>query len=186
MPAAKKSSMHRYNDTQRDAKLVQVAALYLAGKSQSEIGAELGHGQQMISYYLRKMQAEWRTQYSADVATIMTAQLARIDLIEATAWEEYERSQANAQRRVTTTSKEPVGSGEDGGTRTTTRTQLHTEGRLGDPRYLERISWCVEQRIKICGGYAPTKGELSGPDGAALLTVQVVYADVNVDPAPPA
>ena len=36
-----------------------------------------------------------------------------------------------------------------------------TENSVGDPRWLERIAWCISQRCKILGLDAPTKIDLT-------------------------
>lgn len=37
----------------------------------------------------------------------------------------------------------------------------------GDPRFLAGIQWCIEQRLKIFGGYAAVKHEVDSSDKQA-------------------
>ena len=35
-----------------------------------------------------------------------------------------------------------------------------SKGQVGNPRFLDGLQWCSEQRLKIFGIYAPTKFEV--------------------------
>lgn len=38
-----------------------------------------------------------------------------------------------------------------------------------DPRFLDRVSWCIDRRVKLLGLDAPTKNEISGKDGGPII-----------------
>src|SRR5262249_41025829 len=96
-PGAKRTSIQRQHDR------TVIARLYLEGKTQAEIGEQIGVSQQQVAYDLKKIKAEWREQRTFDYTQIQNKQLAKIDLIEQEAWEAFRRSQQ--PREVITTKK---------------------------------------------------------------------------------
>jgi DNA-binding CsgD family transcriptional regulator len=145
----------------------EVAALYLAGLTQWEIAGKVGITQGNVSRHLRAVRAEWAAAARADFEARLAEELARINAIERRAWECFERSCRDAEsRHVRTETGGELGT--DGKpTPTKTISEKTTKGQVGDPRFLERVSWCVEQRLKVLGGYAPTKVAPTTPDGTA-------------------
>ncbi len=117
----------------------QVAKMYLEGKTQREIGAFFGVSQPTITNDLKIIHSTWVQDAQIPYAKAMAKQIARIDWIEAEAVEAWIASKAGkAQQRGV------KGSGEE----------IITYWNIpGDPAYLTRIQWCVEQRAKIFGLY---------------------------------
>jgi hypothetical protein len=112
-----------------------VAQLYLRRLTQVEIATQLGVHQATVSRDLAALQKEWIANRLHDLDRHKAEQLEAIALREREAWAEWERSKASS---VVTTEAD----GE-----TTTRTSTGT----GDPRYLQVLEGCVEQRARILG-----------------------------------
>src|SRR5262249_44554283 len=123
-----------------------IADLYLQRKTQATIGSRLGLTQSQISRDIKEIQRRWREAGIIDCNERKQQELARIDLIEQHAWAGWEQSCRD--REVTTTSAESGGRGNRN------KVQTRKNGQAGDPRFLERLGWCVEQRCKIFGLYA--------------------------------
>lgn len=130
----------------RLARLPEVSERYLRGEKQNEIAAALGVTQSTISRDLKYLYDVWLENSSKLVGEAMALELARIDNLERVAWREYERSKEPAARR-----KSGFRDKSDG--REVVAETVTTE-RLGNPRYLATVQWCIEQRCKILGVYA--------------------------------
>jgi hypothetical protein len=155
----------------------KVAQMYLAGKSQFEIGKVVGVSQVTVSHDLTALREEWAADTAMNFSQRMAEELAKIDRLEEVAWEEYKRSREDAKVLVARTESAPERKKER-----EDRTRLgragreakasepvgvigqpvplmefrrvveeRTVGRLGDPRYLDRVSWCIETRLKLFG-----------------------------------
>lgn len=135
---------NKLNPIQREALLVRIAELYLAGRKQSEISAETGLHQSNVSRYLKKLQARWQLQAAEAIDTKKARELARIDQVEREYWEAWERSKQDA---VTETV-------ENAGTIHVTHVR---KGQAGEARFLAGVMSCIEMRLKIIGGFAPVE-----------------------------
>lgn len=124
------------------------ARLYLQGKTQAEIAGVIGVSRVQISHDLKFIQAEWREKRFRDIDQMKADQLAKIDNVETEAWAAWIRSQ---QDKVVSVAERTVDDGEK------SKTSMRKEGQAGDPRFLERVCWAIEQRLRIFGFYAPTK-----------------------------
>jgi len=145
----------------------QVAQLYLAGKYQSEIGQLLGVTQQQISQDLKAVQQQWLAASIRDFDTVKSEQLAKIDAVERAAWAAWERSPQ--PREVTV--QEVI----DGEQRTN-KVSLRKERQVGDPRFLERIQKCIDQRCDILGLSTATEAAKALGTGLAALLSQAQAA----------
>lgn len=132
--------------TEREHDLEKIAALYLRGKRQSDIAADLGLAQQQISYDLKEIQKRWRESSMVSINEVKHRELSRIDELERTYWDAWQRSVGEVIK--TTTSK----SDKDGG-----RASIVKEQRVGDSAFLAGVLSCIEQRCKIFGIYEATK-----------------------------
>lgn len=130
-----------------------ISRRYLAGETQAAIGEKLGFTQQQISYDLKAIQKEWLKSSLIDFNEAKACELAKIDNLEITYWNAWDRSN-QAKRTETTTVR-----GEDGQTISVT---IKEEQLTGDKRFLDGVESCIDKRIKIFGLAAPIKQELSG------------------------
>jgi hypothetical protein len=125
-----------------------IARLYLQGKTQAEIAGVIGVARSQIAYDLKVIQTEWREKRFRDIDQMKADQLAKIDNVETEAWAAWIRSQ---QDKVVSVAERTIDDGEK------SKTSMRKEGQAGDPRFLERVCWAIEQRLRIFGFYAPTK-----------------------------
>jgi predicted transcriptional regulator len=162
--------MARRTTAQRTKDLERTAELYLRGVRQSEIAEQMGVSQQTVSNDLQALYAEWRESALVDMDAAKSRELARIDELERTYWAEWEKSQT--RREVTQTKKSE-------GKEARSEASVRREDRLGDPRYLAGVQWCIERRCAILGINAPTKMAHTGADGGAIETKGSVTLDLS-------
>ena len=143
----------KFNTTQREAHLLTVADMYLTGSPQSTIAEKVGVSRQMVGAYLKKLQARWQAQANEAIDARKARELARLDRLEREYWLGWERSQRDAE----TVKQKQIGKGE----LAKIQAEKVSRGQAGDPRYLEGIMGCIEMRLKVVGGFAPTKVDLT-------------------------
>ena len=154
----------------------RIAELYLRGRKQWEIGQELGLSQQMVSYELGIIRKQWMESAVRDFDEAKGRELDRIDHLEREAWDAWERSK---RFRVTTVNgmeekqAGPVGDGAEAGSRTETKLREETRktDQVGDPRFLEKVAWCIDQRCKILGLHAALRLKHSGDEDGPPIRV---------------
>lgn len=150
---------------QREADLEREAELYLQGKTQVQMAEIIGVSRTAIRHDLKTIRKRWIDAQVRDYDLATVEQLRRIDLAEAKAWQGWENSVRDRSRIV----KEGTeGDADSKKGKKRTKIQITTEQTDGDPRWLNIILSCVDRRCKILGLDAPTRQELSGPQGAPL------------------
>jgi hypothetical protein len=153
MMAATKRNAAQIAANRRD-----IAHLYLRERlSQAEIGTRLGMTQQMVSYDLRALEREWVKAGLMDLTAHKAAELARINELECTYWDAWEKSLGI--REISTTGKTADGAA---------HAQIRKEPREGNPAFLAGVQWCIDRRCKLLGLDAPSRSELSGPQGGPI------------------
>lgn len=154
---------------QRERDLERTTSLYLKGKTQQEIADELNVSREQIKYDLKVIQERWRNDTTINLDEAKQRELSRIDELERTYWQAWERSLD--ERTKTRTEKY---SGEDG----KGKASIEKETLLGLPAYLTGIQWCISERCKILGLYAPIKNATTDKDGNdSPLTIEVRHID---------
>ena len=136
----------------------EIADLYLQGWTQSRIAEHLNNSeerdytlsQQMISYDLKRIQEQWRESALIDINEVKIRELAKVDRLEREYWQAWVRSCEDAE---TIRREEKAGDAE--------RIITTRKGQAGDPRFLNGVQWCIEQRCKIIGIEAAIKFEHS-------------------------
>lgn len=131
--------------TQREYDLEQLATLYLKGKRQVDIAEALNVTQQQVSYDLKELHRRWRESSLIDINEAKQRELSRIDELERTYWEAWERSLDER-----TKSRVEKYAGEDG----KGKSSIERESLLGVPAYLAGVQWCISERCRIIGLYA--------------------------------
>jgi hypothetical protein len=136
--------------------------MYLKGKPQTAIAEVVGVKQATVSRDLKAIRKMWLESTLMDFNEAKAREMARIDQLERVAWEAWENSLGE---NVTTTVKygpkivEPGEGDETSAVEEVGVLEIEAERKEktiqlnGDPRYLERIQWCIEQRCKILGVY---------------------------------
>lgn len=147
---------------QREADLPEIARLWARGLSLQEIASEISKNRpyslsfQTISKDVRTNIERWKESIIADVGEMRAGELARINQIEREAWEAWEKSKQIAERKIT---------GRKTGSHEGTVAQLIQEAQCGDPRYLDKVQWCISKRCELLGLNAPQKIAPTTPDG---------------------
>lgn len=127
------------------------------GLPQVEIARQCNVTQAQVSRDLKAINAAGLAVYEASTAETraerIVRELAQIDAIRREAWAEWQRSKLPKSRKAAK---------KVGGDKPRDEHTAAEEGRLADARYLERLSWCVSERCKILGLYAPVGIEYNG------------------------
>jgi len=150
---------------------IQVADLYMQGLRQIDIAGQVGVSIDVVGLDLKAVRKEWEGRRVEARDRWVAEQLARIDHIERLATAGWQRSCGDAQeRRTVTTPAQRARKGVAAVPKQVKEIQ-NTKGQAGDPRFLERMAWCVEQRLKIVGGYAQPDGDASGGTGMQITVI---------------
>jgi len=148
MPGKQRSNSQLARDRRK------IADLYLKGWLQADIAEELGISDSTVSRDLAAMRKAWLKSALMDFNEAKARELAEIDHLERVAWAEWleskEAKESTVQKTSTSNRNKRV------------EAQIRKETRLGDPRYLGIIQWCIDRRCKILGVDAPTQTQVSG------------------------
>ena len=151
----------RRTPLERERDLRETAALYLRGLTQEEIAQRLGVSRQQIGYDLKALQRRWQESALADFHAKKAAELARVDELERTYWEAWERS---CQAREVTTQERTQG-GDGHADEARLKAGVRKEQRDGNSEFLRGVERCIEMRCKILGTFAALKVAPTTPDG---------------------
>lgn len=137
----------------------------MAGKTQSEIASVLKISQATVSRDIASLVDEWKQRAHDQIDEAKAKELARIDYLEVTYREAWERSLKEEKRHTTRmggTIVREIGSAEERRfiQETPTVQTIQTLERLGDKKFLDGVQWCIEQRCKLLGIDMPTQIEL--------------------------
>lgn len=146
-------------EAERDRELI--ARLYLRGKSQQAITDDLNTqyyqnnpiSRHQISYDIRLIIERWERSAVNHIEQRKAQELAKLNEIEAAAWDGFERSLQNKEETIKGTT--PKGH----------QDITKIVGQAGDPRYLDIALKCVDKRCQILGLDAPTKIAPTDPTG---------------------
>jgi hypothetical protein len=136
---------------------LKISEMYLAGKIQWEIATELKLNQCTVSRDLVEIQKEWKIRAGKQIDLIKAQELSKIDQLERTYWEAWERSCVEGRRhttkmRGTITRELNEPNAERRFVQETPTEQIVTTIELiGDKRFLEGVQWCIERRCKMLG-----------------------------------
>lgn len=158
-----------------DRDRLDTAVHYLAGKSLREIAEWFSKNRPYkvnVSHVARDLECVriiWRERASQLVGERKAEELARLDRVEAEAWDAWDRSKKDSTKKF----------GErrtpSGGAAVETLGQ-QTEQRDGNPKFLELVARCVEKRLDILG-LAQRRVTLTGPGGGPIKTQAVSEYD---------
>lgn len=159
----KRSEMQRLRDQ------AAIARLYLRGWLQKDIAIELNLSEATVSRDLAAIAEALEASAQEDVRIARSRELAKIDHLEREAWEAWEQSKKPQRTTVKTGAEGQAARG-----------QIKERQRDGDPRYMQVVQWCIEERARIRGLYAPTKvagTDPSGEQSAPLFSIMPVPVD---------
>ena len=146
----------------------QVAAMYLRGQSQAAIGELLDCDQATVSRDLTELRKEWLDRSINHVDQKKAIELAKIDRLEVTYWEAWERSQKDAETIIDE-------SGGKFGPKTITR----REGQSGNPAFLAGVLSCINKRCELLGLDAPKKTDLTSKGEKLKSAIVTLYIPDN-------
>lgn len=138
----------------------QIAFCYLQGMSQAEIGVQFNLAQPTVSAELIKIRDHWKQEYTLAIEERKAQECAKLDALEAVAWQAWERSCRDAKTRKKSRDDELRAvtinqAGKKVMTEKMTPVREHleivTKGQAGDSRFLDRVAWCIEMRMKVFG-----------------------------------
>jgi hypothetical protein len=137
-------------DVRIQARRKRVSELLLEAKTYREIAKAVGAKSiKTIFDDVTAIFGEWQKQSVNNVDQWVNAELANISRTECEAWAAWERSKKNAETRTTKRVK--------GGIETT----FTSKGQVGDPRFLDVINACRDDRCELLGLNKPRKVEVS-------------------------
>lgn len=139
---------------------LKVANLYLQGWAQFRIAQKVEVDPSTITRDLQAIQEEWVAKSVEAIEKRKAEELAKIDQLEYTYWESWERSLEAFKSKIVKGRK--TGNGKKAQDIEQT---LKEEERAGDPRFLAGVQWCIEKRMKIFGLEAPQKIAPTDPTG---------------------
>ena len=134
---------------------MRVGRLYLHGYAVDEIASLTGLGERMVQSEITAIRKGWTQRVQLDVQTATFMQLDRIDAIEKKAHDGWMRSlgQVNVETKQATSAS---------GGNVNRATVRNAGNRDGNPVFLARMAWCVEQRCKLLGLEKPLAVEVRG------------------------
>jgi hypothetical protein len=136
----------------------RVAAMYLQGLSQWEIGQRLSVTQQCVAKDVAALEREWLASAVVDIDAAKAKELARIDRLERVAWGAWRRS-CRQKERATTRMERKM---DEAAQRAKAITSKATEARDGNPEYLKRVEWCINKRCELLKLNPPQRLEHGG------------------------
>lgn len=171
MAAPKRTPIQIENDR------TEIARLYLQGLTQTQIGQRLDMTQQMVCHDLKVIRQRWLESSVIDFNAAKARELARIDNLEVTYWEAWERSLEQFKSKTVKAKGSDLEAAKASAEQT-----IKTEDRNGDPRYLEGVRWCIERRCKILGVDAPDRSTNLNIDLSQLTGEQLDRIANGEDP----
>ena len=132
----------------------KLAGLYLHGVSTTEMAVRVGLTRRTVQAELVAIRDDWKGRTQTDFESAIAQQLDRVDLVEKYAFEGWERSLT--RKAVETKQAVRTVNGQ------VDRATLRAETGNGDPAFLARMSWCIEQRCRILGLEKPREVTIQG------------------------
>ena len=148
--------------TKVELRRLDAVHLYLRGHYKAEIGRRLGVDRRTVRRDIDAVRAEWKAERITTFEAAVDEVLARVGAVEVEAWAAWERSK---QERETKTAERIRD--EHGTARLKARTVTEPGG--GNPAFLDRVAWCIEQRARIVGAYAPQKIAATDEQGRSVI-----------------
>lgn len=160
------SPVHAMN-ARRRAKSEQAAALvadlYVHGKPIAEIASTLKVSRGAISRAMVRMREIWKAKLEVGSEVVKSEQLAKLDKMEAEAWDAWQRSKRESEERI----REKNYSQKNGPGH---KNAIKKANRDGDPRYLEIVLKVVQKRMELLGLLKP-ESELGNSDSGLIEVV---------------
>lgn len=122
----------------------------IVGKDENGVPYSISHT--TVSGDVKLLLKQWHTERIHDITNQKLIELTKIDKLEQTYWDAWEKSVEN-HRKITNKAKGAVGS-KNPNYQEITETEIR---EFGEPRYLQGIERCIDKRCKLLGLDAPVK-----------------------------
>lgn len=153
-----------YNAAMKERTIGLTTEYYLQGYGYRKIaqiieeqtGVRITHT--TVGKYVKQSLQEWKDERLKKIDDQKAVELQRIDKLEQTYWQAWEKSLEDVKKTKNRQRAVPKASG--GSTEMSVFSadkEIATEERLGDPRYLQGVQWCIQKRCEILGIDAPTQ-----------------------------
>lgn len=158
-------------EEERARDLPEIARLYLRGMSQREIAETLSAGRPYtlsrvtITHDLTDIRAEWLEEATSNYDQHVARELARIDKLEFTYWDAWERSCKEETTKGGKTVTQPAAKAGAAPVVTRQEGTVKTKTLLGDPAFLRGVENCIKLRMDLLGLAAPDVHLLGGLRG---------------------
>lgn len=145
-----------------------IALLYVQGYSIRDVWKKFNETREYNLAYttvaneLQNIREMWINHYLDEYDANLAKELAKIDNLEARAWEEWERSRRDLEE-AEQWEKEHTGTNVTGKvvqTQKSKNTRVKKIKREGNVEYMRTIQWCIQQRCRILGLDAPQRIEV--------------------------
>jgi len=140
-----------HGKSEKEKLKLKISELYLKGYRQNTICNKLEISQTTVSKYLKEAINDWKLESLNNIDEKIEAELARINMLEVTAWESFQRSTENKQKTVRRQKRTQRGEETDG--------SIQEEQLIGDPRFLSIIQWCITKRVELMGLIMPQENK---------------------------
>lgn len=165
---------------EREYDLQLITELFCKGRSFREIAAEVNqlHGRnithQTVFNEVKQMLRSWKKDREKLIDYHKTIELEKINRLEKTYWDAWEKSVQGHKRSEVKKHGSPSNVDK-------VEKRDFEETTIGDPRFLDGVQWCIEQRCKILGINAPTKHDFQGDLFLELMKVASSDQDQDQD-----
>lgn len=135
-----------------------IVDIYMKGYSQERTrqlaGEQTGHsfGIKFVNSAIAEAVEQWKASKQEMIDNHKAIELERINRLETTYWEAWQRSLQSAKTRTEKKTKGKAGDGK----LAVAEVENATRETSGDPRFLQGIQWCVDTRCKLLGIEVPT------------------------------
>lgn len=162
---------------QRETRKNRELELYLRGVPIREIAFDVGLSPQVVIKDLADFRNDFHREQQMSRVHRIAFELAKIDNLERTYWEAWERSLQDQIRSVTSREDMPVDppkgakpAGMDANgdplppamvVLSKTKVQRRVDQSIGNPTFLAGIQWCIDRRVKLLGLDEPIKIDVS-------------------------
>lgn len=150
----------RRTPDQRERDLDELSRRRTRGESLWTIAQAMGISKQQVYYDLSEVRRRWRADATRSFDDAVAAELAKIDVLEATYWEAWLASKAPRETSTTESTELPPGVG-GVAARQIRRARLQRQERDGAAAFLAGVQWCIERRCKLLGLDAPARIDIT-------------------------
>lgn len=168
-------SRRQRNTAQMEHDLAEVSRLRLEGFTIDQIVEKTGRSRSTVERDWQRVKKRWRREQVETVGMIVETSLEKIALVERNAFTQFNRSVTDTTEKSLRKTTKPLVARTDGGdtvqvgTAEETSQEVKSKAQFGNPKYLEIILRCVEQRMRTAGMEPPTKIQVDTPKGVAAL-----------------